>query len=173
MFGLFRKKMPYEELGYIYADALLPSIEQLAQSVKEWTGRQLDAEKVGRELAIMGLAIFQMWLIHPIPQEYASSRVLGGFMQRMTERFANFAFDSTTSAVGEQYIRTAATDLRDKQKTESFPTLVPFAITRITGLANTDEYWPVATECIYSFGEMVIKTTTQAVTSTKAKTKLV
>ena len=124
-------------------------------------------------MAILGLAIFQMWLIDPIPKEYASNRVLGGFMQRMTERFANFAFDSTTSAVGEQYIRAAAADLRDKQKTESFPPLVPFAITRITGLANTDEHWPVATECIYSFVETVLKTTTQAVAAAKANTKLV
>jgi hypothetical protein len=174
MLNLFRRKMPYEELGYGFADALLPSaVEQLAASPTDWTGKHLDTQGVGRELAILALAMLQMSLIDTVPQEYASSRVLGGFMQRVTERYTNFAFDPTTSAVGMQYIQAAANDLRNKQKTESFPTLVPRAVARIAGLTKGDEYWPLATECIYSFIQLVLQTAAQAVAVAKANTRLV
>lgn len=168
-----RKKMPYEELGYTYANALLPTTLELAQSAKEWTGRQLDTEKVARELTILSLVIFQMWLMNPIPDKDASLRTVNGFGKRMSERFPNFAFDPITSTVAEQYVRATAADFRNKHKTESFPTLVPLAINRIAGLTIANEHWPAASECIYSFMEMVMKTTTQAVTSTKINVKLV
>lgn len=174
MLGLFRKKVPYEELGYMYADSLLATtVQELASSTMEWTGRELDTEQVGRDLAILALSFFQMTLMNTVPKEYASSRVLGGFMQRTQERYANFAFDPTTSAIGGDYIRIAAIDLRNKNRIGNFPTLVPSATARITGLSKADQYWPNALAQVDAFIQIVIQTATQAVEVTKANARLV
>ena len=171
MFNFFKKKnkLPYEEFGYKYADSLLSDvIELLSLSASEWIGRAVNSERLGRDLAVLGLAIFQLSLIDLIPEEDARSRAIGGFLKRLSERYENFAFDSDTSAIGIDYVQVAAADLRNKNKNESFPTLVPLVITRITGLEKNNEYWPDASTVIYSFIEKVLKSSRQALAVTKS-----
>jgi hypothetical protein len=167
-------ELSYEEWGYMYADSLLPSSDALLEnSENKWIGKHVDSEILGRGLAVLSLSIFQLSLVDLIPQEETAGRAIGGFMKRFTERYENFAFAPATSAIGIQYIQAAGIDLRNKNKTESFPTLVPLVITKITGLTNHDEYWPVATEVIYSFIETVLQTSRQAFEGTTKHAKLV
>jgi len=162
-------EISYEEFGYMYADSLLPdALTLLENSAKEWIGKKIDPEILGRDLSVFSLAIFQLSLVDLIPNEEASGRAIGGFMKRFTERYENFAFAPDTSAIGMEYIQAAGVDLRNKEKTESFPTLVPLVITKITGLTKNDEYWPVAREAIYSFIEMIFRTSRQVFDRTKS-----
>jgi len=167
-------ELSYDEFGYMYADSLLPnSFALLENSANEWIGKHIDSEILGRDLAVLSLAIFQLSLVDLIPKEEAAGRAIGGFMKRFTERYENFAFAPDTSAIGIKYIQTAGVDLRNKNKTESFPTLVPLVITKIIGLTKNDEHWPVATEAIYSFIEKMLLTSRQAFNDAKSQAKLV
>ena len=174
MFNFFKRKneLPYEEFGYMYADSLSPSvIEPLAQSTSEWIGRPVDSERMGRDLSILSLAIFQLSLVDL--KEDASGRAIGGFMKRLTKQYENFACDPNTSTIGLEYVEAAGMDFRNKTKAESFPTLVPLVVMKITGLTNNDAYWPAATEVIYSFIEKVLQTSRAGLAGTKAHARLV
>ena len=166
--------MPYEEFGYVYADSLLFGlINSSVENASRWIGRPVDSQKMGRDLSALCLAVFQLSLVDLIPDEDASSRAIGGFMKRITEQYENFAFDTEVTNVGIDYIRAAGEDFRNKQKRESFPTLVPLAISNITGLERSHQNWPVCTETIYSIIENVLQTSRAALNGVKDHAKLV
>ncbi len=175
MFGFGKKavELPYEEVGFLYADRVPGLITIMTQTSQEWTGRKCDPEAMGRELAVVSLAIFQLFLTVHIPEEDAGGRVLGGFLARIQEHYANFAFDPATIQIVEGYIRAAGADLRNKDKRESFPTLVPLAISRVTGLDSGDKHWRSAVATIYDFIEVVMKGSIDAVAEAKKRFKLV
>ena len=176
MFNWFKKKkdLPYEEFGYIYADSLSSSlIDQLSQSASDWIGRPADSKKVGLNLSILSTAIFQLSLGDLIPNHDASGRALGGFMKRLTEQYDNLTSDSDATTLCTEYIRAAAADSRNKHKNESFPTLVSLAITKTTGLSKDNEYWPAASEVIYSLIKNVFETSRATLAGTKDDARLV
>lgn len=64
-------------------------------------------------------------------------------------------------------------DFRNKTKAESSPTLVPLVVMKITGLTKDEEYYPAATEVIYSFIAKVLQTSRATLVGAKAHARLV
>jgi hypothetical protein len=173
MFDFLRKKMTYEEYGYMCADSLLPElVEQPSRSVSEWAGVDLDSEEVARRLAILCLAFHQFCHIGLLSED-TSQRVLEGVMRRFSERFQGFSSDPLTVESTSDYMRAAASDLENKSKKESFPTLVPKAVSRITGLSEIDSHWHSASDAVYSILEVILKTANQSLERMKPIAKLV
>lgn len=175
MFGFGKRKIevPYEEIGYLYAERLPAMIDMLVDKRIEWMRRSSDPDAMGSELAIVSLAVFQLFLNVHLTEEYASSRVIAGFLARMQLRFENLAFDPATMQIFEEYIKAAANDLRDKTKRESFPTLIPLAVKRVTGLGPIDHSYQTAVAMMYDFAEVVMKGSVEAITEAKKRFKLV
>lgn len=157
MFSLFRKRMSYEDYGYMCASSLLPElIEQPSRSAGEWAGIDLDTDEVAKQLAILCLAFHQFCHIGLVSQD-AGQRLLEGMMRRFDERFQGFSSGQLTVETMTTYLRAAASDIKNKSKSESFPTLVPTAIARITGLQPTDSHWHSSSEILYSILEVILK----------------
>lgn len=154
--------MTYGDYGYLCADSMLPELIELgSQSTSEWAGIELDSEKVARHLAILCLA-FHYFSSIGLLSEVENSLQLLGLMRRFDERFSGFSSDRLTVEATTEYIRVAAADLKNESKKESFPTLVPMAISRITGLSESDSHWHSAEEVIYAILETILKTAHQS-----------
>lgn len=183
--------MTYEDYGYMSADTMLSTlVEKPSQSAPEpifndtegsiWkqpltaitTSIHLDSEGVARQLAILWLAFHQFCHIGLVSKD-AGERLLQGVMKRFDERFPNLSSDRTTVEATTAYMRAAAADIKNKSKSESFPTLVPLAIGRITGLKPSDPHWPVVSDILYSLLEVILKTTESTLVGTKKHAKLV
>jgi hypothetical protein len=173
MLGIFRKKMSYEDYGYMCADSILPTlVEQPSQSAIAWAGINLDSEKVARQFAILCLAFFQFLHVELLPDD-ANQRLLEGVMKRFSERFHGFSSDPVTVQAAADYLRAAAADVKNKSKAESFPTLVPIAISRISGIREGDSHWHSASNIVYSILETLLKTAQPSLDGTKAHARLV
>ena len=173
MFDLFRKEVLYEDYGYMRADSLLPElIEQPARSADEWAGVDIDTEEVARQLAILCSA-FQHFCHIGLVSDDAGYRILQGMMKRFDERFSDFSSDSMTTEAISTYLRAAASDIKDKSKSESFPTLVPTVIVRITGVQPSDSRCHSSSEVVYSILDAILKTSEPSLIGTQKHAKLV
>ncbi|CAN5471104.1 hypothetical protein BH10ACI2_BH10ACI2_12450 [soil metagenome] len=191
MFGIFRKTMTYEDYGYMCADTMLYTlIEQPSQSAPEpifnYTDGSVwkqpltsilpsihsDSEEVARQLAILCLA-FDRFCHVGLVTEDAGGRLLQGSMKRLDKRFSHFSSDRTTVEATTACMRAAAADIKNKSKSESFPTLVHLAIGRITGLTLSDPHWPVVSDIVYSLLEVILKTAEPRLVGTKKHAKFV
>ena len=83
-------------------------------------------------------------------------------------RLDEFTVETTTA-----YLQAAADDIKNKSKSESFPTLVPLAIGRVVRLKPTDPNWPAASDVLYSLLDGILKTTEPMFTGMKKHAKLV
>jgi hypothetical protein len=183
--------MTYEDYGYMCADSMLSTlVEQPCQSAPQpifndkegsiWkqpltaitAGIHLDSEGVARQHAILCLAFRQFCHIGLVSDD-DGRRILLGMMNRFDERFSDFSSDPLTADAAADYLRAAATDIKNKSKTESFPTLVPLAIERITGLKPSDPHWAVVSDSLYSLLEVILKTAEPMLIGTKKNLKLV
>src|SRR6266566_953105 len=102
--------------------------------------------------------------------------MFGIFRKTMTyEDYGYMSADTMLSTVEATtaYMRAAAADIKNKSKSESFPTLVPLAIGRLTGLKPSDPHWPVVSDILYSLLEVILKTTESTLVGTKKHAKLV
>jgi len=173
MFDFLRKKMTIEEYGYMCVDTLFPElVEQPSISVNEWAGAGLDSEEVAKRLAALCLAFHQFCHIGLLTDD-ANQRLLAGGMRRVEERFRGFSTDPVTIEVVCDYMRTAASDLKNKSKKEGFPTLVPKAVSRVTGLSQQDQHWYAASDMVYSILEVILKTSHQSFEKLGGTAKLV
>jgi hypothetical protein len=175
MFRFLKKavELPYESVGHIYADRVPLLIDVMVHHSPDWTGKPCKPEVMGRELAILALTIFQLFLGLHIEEETGRERVLAGFLARIDERYANFTGDAATAEIFREYLKAGTADLSTKDKKESFPTLVALAIKRIAGLDDSDEYWPPASTTIYDFVETIMKGSVDAIAEAKKRFKLV
>ena len=195
MFGIFRKTVTYENYGYMCGDSILHTlVEQPSRSATERTmidpnsaevtsiwkkplatlaaGSDIDSEEVTRQLAILCLAFHQFCHIGLV-SEAAAQRILAGVIKRFNERFPGFSSDELTVEATTAYLRAAASDIKNKSKSESFPTLVPLAIGRVARLKPTDTNWPAASDVLYSILGIILKTTEPMLLGTKKYAKLV
>ncbi len=171
--NLFRKRMTYEDYGHLCADSLLPElVEQPARIASQWAGSTLNSEAAARQLAILCLAFHQFCHIGLLSDE-AGQRVLQGMMSRFDERFPGFSSDRFTSEATTAYLRAAASDIKKRSKSESFPTLVPTAIARIAGLTQPDPHWHSASATLYSILEVILETAEPSLVRTQKHAKLV
>ena len=195
MFGIFRKTVTYENYGYMCGDTILHTlVEQPSRSVTKkamidpnsleitsiWkkplatlaADGDVDSKEVTRQLAILCLAFHQFCHIGLV-SEAAAPRILAGVMKRFDERFPGFSSDELTVEATTAYIRAAASDIKNKSKSESFPTLVPLAIGRVARLKRSDTNWPAASDVLYTILEVILKTTEPMLLGTKKHAKLV
>jgi hypothetical protein len=195
MFGIFRKRVTYESYGYMCGDTMLHTlVEQPSRSASEETmidpnsaevtsiwkrplatlaaGSDANFESVTRQLAILCLAFHQFCHIGLV-SEAAAQRTLAGVMKRFDERFPGFSSDEFTVETTTAYLQAAADDIKNKSKSESFPTLVPLAIGRVVRLKPTDPNWPAASDVLYSLLDVILKTTEPMFTGMKKHAKLV
>jgi hypothetical protein len=176
MFNFLKKKtkLPYEEFGYKCADSLLlDDIELLALSARDWIGEAVNSEKLGRDLASVSFVIFELSLTDLIGEGDARRRAIEGFLKRISERYENYDFHFDRSSIDVDYLQIAAEDLRNGNRNERFPTLVPLVTTKITGLQGDSDYWPDAYAVVRSFTEKVLKTLHQAFHESKYHSRLV
>jgi len=151
----------------------LDNIELLALSASEWIGGAVNSERLGRDLAILSVALFKLSLTDLIREDDARGRALSGFLKRLSEHYENLTFDLDKSSIVTEYLQIAMEDLRNKHKNERFPVLVPLVITRITGMQKNNEYWPDAYRVLCSFIEKVLTTSREVLSATKAHSILV
>lgn len=161
-----RETMTYEELGQAYADSALPLIDTLVEDSLVWTGKSVDPSALGRGLGVLMLTVFQLAVLDVIELEEAQGRTIGGFLERLTKEYDNFAFDPHVLTFFEVLARAGGDDLKDRRKKESFPRLSRLALSRIAAVGERDKNWPLASEIVYKFIETVLQTSHAALSET-------
>jgi hypothetical protein len=172
VFGLFKKKIAYETFGYEYADSLLPTLIGIADTTDEWTGKQMDAERLGKELGVLVLAILQASFMNMPMERKADARILAGFIRRFSIRYRNFAL-SDVQVTFIKYLDAALADFMSETEDFGFRKLVPLAITEITGLMKENEYWSLAEKVLKTFTNKVFLDSYNTLTTLREEVKLV
>jgi len=155
MFGLFKDK--FKEYGSALLDTSWPElIEAPCRSFKEWSDNSTEKE-AQKNLLIFVASHILFYHIGSVTDAQNNSLITGLF-QNIKKKFPDVPNEEITKLFGE-LLRAASADLKNKDKTETFPSLVELSVQKVACLNCGDPKVPTANALFYDILEILAKTT--------------